>query len=72
MYIDALETPDFIVYFSIHFLNNAAFSLLITILSSLHPFNLTLSLELKKRLIFLILFILAIDAEELCRIQSLF
>ena len=51
MYIDALGTPDFIVYFSIHFLNNAAFSLLITILSSSHPFNLTLSLELKKRLI---------------------
>ena len=34
-------------YFSNHFLNNVAFSLLITIFSSLHPFNLTMSLELK-------------------------
>ena len=37
----------FFHYFSNHFLNNIAFSLLIMIFSSSHPFNLTMSLELK-------------------------
>ena len=45
------------MHISSHFLNCTVFSLLITMLSSLHPFNFTISLELKNRLIFLIPFI---------------
>ena len=54
----SFDTPSIHVFhLSSHFLNCTVFSLLITMLSSLHPFNFTISLELKNRLIFLIPFI---------------